>query len=169
MHISCVGLDLCVHGFMNPMLSWFVCGFFLRRFNILCYASGFYMLLFFCQMFLMRARVCMCVCVCVVQWHYSAQLSMFNMEKRYRNKIIIIIIIIKQDTKLYWMINPGQKLLPVVIQTVEWGCVYWLRLYVLKQHTNCIDISHMWVIFVHVTVYLLMCRHVYVYLYDCFM
>ena len=32
--------------------------FFLRCFNILCYASGFYMLLFFRQMFLMRARVC---------------------------------------------------------------------------------------------------------------
>ena len=51
------------------------------------------------QMFLMRvcvrARfcVCVCVCVCVVHWHCSAQLSMFNMEKHYRNKIIIIIII----------------------------------------------------------------------------
>ena len=33
--------------------------------------------------------------VCVIHWHCSAQLSMFNMEKRYRNKIIIIIIIIK--------------------------------------------------------------------------
>ena len=31
--------------------------------------------------------------VCVIHWHCSAQLSMFNMEKRYRNKIIIIIII----------------------------------------------------------------------------
>ena len=38
--------------------------------------------------------VCVCVCVCVVHWHCAAQLSMFNMEKRYRNKIIIIIIII---------------------------------------------------------------------------
>ena len=36
----------------------------------------------------MRARVC------VIHWHCTAQLSMFNMEKRYRNKIIIIIIII---------------------------------------------------------------------------
>ena len=36
----------------------------------------------------------MCVCVCVVHWHCTAQLSMFNMEKRFRNKIIIIIIII---------------------------------------------------------------------------
>ena len=35
-----------------------------------------------------RARVC----VCVVHWHCTAQLSMFNMEKRFRNKIIIIII-----------------------------------------------------------------------------
>ena len=32
--------------------------------------------------------------VSVIHWHCSAQLSMFNMEKRYRNKIIIIIIII---------------------------------------------------------------------------
>ena len=48
--------------------------------------------------------VCVCVCVCVracvracvviVHCHCSAQLSMFNMEKRYTNKIIIIIIII---------------------------------------------------------------------------
>ena len=43
--------------------------------------------------------VCVCVCVCgrvcgvVVHWHCSAQLSMFNMEKRYRNKIIIIVTI----------------------------------------------------------------------------
>ena len=71
--------------------------FILRCFNILCYASGFYMLLFFLQMFLTRARarahVCVCVCVCVVHWHCTAQLSMFNMEKRFRNKIIIIIIL----------------------------------------------------------------------------
>ena len=33
------------------------------------------------------------MCVCVVHLHCSAQLSMFNMEKHYRNKIIIIIII----------------------------------------------------------------------------
>ena len=39
-------------------------------------------------------RACTRVCVCVIHWHCSAQLSMFNMEKRYRNKIIIIIIII---------------------------------------------------------------------------
>ena len=47
------------------------------------------MLLFFRQMFLTRAH-----CVCVVHWHCTAQLSMFNMEKCFRNKIIIIIIII---------------------------------------------------------------------------
>ena len=34
-----------------------------------------------------------CARVCVIHWHCTAQLSMFNMEKRYRNKIIIIIII----------------------------------------------------------------------------
>ena len=32
--------------------------------------------------------------MCVVHWHCTAQMSMFNMEKRFRNKIIIIIIII---------------------------------------------------------------------------
>ena len=35
-----------------------------------------------------------CARACVIHWHCTAQLSMFNMEKRYRNKIIIIIIII---------------------------------------------------------------------------
>ena len=62
MYISCVGL--CVHIFMNPMLSWFVC-VFLRRFNVLCYASGFYMLLFLRQLFMMHVCVCVFVCVCV--------------------------------------------------------------------------------------------------------
>ena len=38
---------------------------FLRRFNISCYASGLYMLLFLRQMFMMRVCVCVCVCVCV--------------------------------------------------------------------------------------------------------
>ena len=32
----------------------------------------------------------MCMCVCVVHLHCAAQLSNFNMEKRYRNIIIII-------------------------------------------------------------------------------
>ena len=49
-------------------------------------------------------RVCVCVCVCarvcvvvviIVHWHCSAQPSMFNMEKRYRNKIIIIIVTVQ--------------------------------------------------------------------------
>ena len=39
--------------------------------------------------------VCVCVfivvVVVIVHWHCSAQLSMFNMEKHYRNKIITII------------------------------------------------------------------------------
>ena len=55
---------VCIHVFMNPMLSWRVC-VFLRRFTILCYASGFYMLLFLRQMFMMHVCVCVCVCVCV--------------------------------------------------------------------------------------------------------
>ena len=39
----------------------------------------------------------MCV---VVHWHCSAQLSMFNMEKRYRNRIIIIIINVKVEVSV---------------------------------------------------------------------
>ena len=42
----------------------------------------------------MRARVC------VIHWHCTAQLSMFNMEKRSRNKIIIIIIITCESQRL---------------------------------------------------------------------
>ena len=38
------------------------------------------------------AYICVCVCVCVVHLHCLAQLSMFNMKKHYRNKIIIIIL-----------------------------------------------------------------------------
>ena len=47
------------------------------------------MLLFLRQLFMMHVCVCVCVVVVIVHWHCSAQLSMFNMEKRYRNKIII--------------------------------------------------------------------------------
>ena len=47
----------------------------------------------------------MCVCVCaelmyvflsvvIDLWHCSAQLSMFNMEKLYRNKIILLLLLI---------------------------------------------------------------------------
>ena len=50
---------------------------------------------------MLQAFICYCsssdvydVRVCVIHWHCTAQLSMFNMEKRYRNKIIIIIFII---------------------------------------------------------------------------
>ena len=59
------------------------------------------------SLMMMMKMVCVCVCVCecvcecvcffvvvIVHWHCSVQLSMFNMEKCYRNKIIIIIIII---------------------------------------------------------------------------
>ena len=52
------------------------------------------------------------MCVCVIHQHCTAQLSMFNMEKCFRNKIIIIIIIIIKkkcgcvtDTLKYWVIN----------------------------------------------------------------
>ena len=42
---------------------------------------------------------CVRVCMCVVHLYCSAQLSMFDMEKRYRNKIIIIIIMTLPDGK----------------------------------------------------------------------
>ena len=86
-HISFQTLFVCstltriAHNDFNPVVyyAYFLCGlmctwihesdaelicmrFFLRCFSILCYASGFYILLFFRQMFLMRA------CVCVVHW-----------------------------------------------------------------------------------------------------
>ena len=38
------------------------------------------------------------MCVCVVHWQCTAQLSMFNMEKRFRNIIIIIISNFKIST-----------------------------------------------------------------------
>ena len=43
----------------------------------------------------------MCVVVVIVHWHCSAQLSMFNMEKRYRNKIIINACVHRLDLGLY--------------------------------------------------------------------
>ena len=69
------------------------------------------MLLFLRQLFMMRMHVCVCVracirvcvraCVCVVHLYCSAQLSMFDMEKHYRNKIIIIIIIIILPARVF--------------------------------------------------------------------
>ena len=58
--------------------------------NVLCYASGFYTLLFLHQLFMMHTCVCVCVRVVIVHWHCSAQPSMFNMEKRYRNKSLLL-------------------------------------------------------------------------------
>ena len=43
-----------------------------------------------CVCLCLCVSVCVCVCVCVFYLYCSAQLSMFNMEKRHRNKIIII-------------------------------------------------------------------------------
>ena len=80
--------------------------FFSEAFNIFCYASGFYMLLFLREIFMMHVCVCVCVCVCCVcvcVWCVcvcvcvccfigivlSVHLSMRNMEKRDRNIIII--------------------------------------------------------------------------------
>ena len=66
MYISCV--DLCVHVFMNLILSWLVC-VFLRCFNILCIVLCFRLL---CAIVLTSnvydvcvcVYVCVCVCVC---------------------------------------------------------------------------------------------------------
>ena len=102
MYISCVGL--CVHVFMNLMLSWFVFFFFS---DVLTYCVMLQAFICYCSyvscLWCVCVSVCVCVCVCVharvcvvvviVHWHCSAQLSMFNMEKRCRNKIIIIIML----------------------------------------------------------------------------
>ena len=48
-----------------------------------------------CLCVCVRACVRACVCVCVVvHWHCSAQLSMFNMEKRYRNKSLLLLLLL---------------------------------------------------------------------------
>ena len=100
-YISCVGL--CVHVFMNPMPSRFVCIFsdvltycvMLQAFICYCSYVSYLWCMCVCACVCVCVRVCVCVCVVVVivHWHCSAQLSMFNIEKRYRNKTIIIIII----------------------------------------------------------------------------
>ena len=57
----------------------------------------------------------MYVCVCVVHWHCTAQLSMFNMEKRFRNKIIIIIIIIIISYVLYFLPETTQHSIQTLV------------------------------------------------------
>ena len=84
----------------GPMCTWIhesdaelICIFFSHMFKhiVLCFRL-LYTIVLLSDVFDARARVCVCVCLCVVHWHCTAQLSMFNMEKRFRNKIIIIII-----------------------------------------------------------------------------
>ena len=84
MYISYVGL--CVHVFMNPMLNWLYVFFS----DVLTYCVMLQAFICYCSY--VSCLWCMCVVVVIVHWHCSAQLSMFNMEKLYRNKIIIIII-----------------------------------------------------------------------------
>ena len=71
-----------------------------------------------CVRVCMCACVCVCVyvcvCVCVVHLYYSAQMNMFNTEKRYRNKIIIIIIFIISNEDLRNRTRPS-----VVTETVQ--------------------------------------------------
>ena len=73
MHISCVGL--CVHGFMNLMPSWFVCGFlfcFVWFFfsDVLTYCTMLQAFICYCSFvrcfWCACACVCVCVCVCVL-------------------------------------------------------------------------------------------------------
>ena len=57
-----------------------------------------------------RARfvcVCVCVCMCVVHWHCTAQLSMFNMEKRFRNKIIIMMVVMAAVVEVVEVVMKG--------------------------------------------------------------
>ena len=92
MHISCVGL--CVHGFMDSMPSLFVNAFFCFCFCFFrCFSILWMLQAFICYCSFVRCIWCARASVCVVYWHCTAQLSMFNMEKCFRNKIIIIIII----------------------------------------------------------------------------
>ena len=66
--------------------------------------------------------VCMCVCVCVcvcgvvvvvvvvVHWYCSAQSSMFNMEKRYRNKIIMVeLVVAERGLSVVLGLFPGRQ------------------------------------------------------------
>ena len=69
------------------------CMCFSQAFNILCCASGFYMLLFLRQMFVTHVCVCGYVCVCVVHLHCSAQLSMFNMDSAIEIKSLLLLLL----------------------------------------------------------------------------
>ena len=72
MHISCVGL--CVHGFMNPMPSWFVCVFFFS--DVLAYCVMLQAFICYCSFvkcfWLARAGAHARVCVCCSLALYSA-------------------------------------------------------------------------------------------------
>ena len=79
------------------MYSWIPCRVDLHVFfsDVLTYCVMLqaFICYFFFTSVVYDARACVRACVCVVvivHWHCSAQLSMFNMEKRYRNKITII-------------------------------------------------------------------------------
>ena len=65
-----------------------ICMFFSDVLTYCVMLQALYAIVLTSDVYNARVRV-----VVVVHWHCSAQLSMFNMEKRYRNKIIIIIII----------------------------------------------------------------------------
>ena len=81
--------------------------FFLRCFNILCYASGFYVLLFFRQMFLTRARARLSVCVLfigIVQrnwacltWKSALEIKSLLYYYYYKNESTIITFVHKHN------------------------------------------------------------------------
>ena len=92
--------------------------------ELICMRLFFSDVLTYCVM--LQAFICYCsfvrcfwrarVCVCVVHWHCTAQLSMFNMEKRFRNKITIIIIIIIMErmitTRPVWHLEKNNIITP---------------------------------------------------------
>ena len=70
-------------------------------------------------------RACVRTCVYVVHLYCSAQLSMFDMEKRYRNKIIIIIIIILMFTRYHGTCRKLQagRVQSCVSPFIDHGCL----------------------------------------------
>ena len=68
-YFLCGLVCICIHESDAELICVCVCVglfvvFFLRRFNVLCYASGFFVL-FLRHVFMMHVCVCVCVYVCV--------------------------------------------------------------------------------------------------------
>ena len=63
----------------------------LRCFNTYCYASCFWAR-FYVHTFCSCVKCSLCMCFAFLHLHCSVQLNMSNVEKRYGNKIIVIIV-----------------------------------------------------------------------------